>query len=83
MGEENEILKKLQRIEQVEEDSNKILHKLYRALQWSRVAKLLYLLLILSIIFGMYIYIQPYIGDFVELYTGAQGALDTMRSTIQ
>lgn len=80
MGDEKELSEKLEKIEHLEEDNNKILHKLYRALQWERAMKLIYLLLVLSVMFGAYYYIQPYVGDFVEIYTGVQGALDILKT---
>ncbi|MCI0542291.1 hypothetical protein L0Y69_00855 [bacterium] len=75
-----EILEKIERIEAVEEDNNRMLKKLYSAMQWSRAVKAIYLLVILSVMFGLYYYIQPYIGDFVEAYKGAQGMIGSFKN---
>jgi len=77
---QEEILEKIERIEVVEEDNNRMLKKLYSAMRLSRAMKVLYLLLILSIMFGMYYYIQPYVGSLVDTYLGAQGMLDSFKN---
>ncbi len=77
---QEEILEKIERLETVEEDNHRMLKKLYSAMQWSRALKFIYLLLILSIMFGMYYYIQPYIGDLVDAYMGAQSVLGSFKN---
>lgn len=77
---QEEILEKIERLEEVQEDNNKMLKKLYNAMRWSRAMKVVYLLVILSIMFGLYYYIQPYVGGIVETYMEAQDVFDSFKN---
>lgn len=80
---ENGEKERLDKIEHLAEDNNRMLKKLYHAMQWGRAVRILYVVLVLSIMFGLYYYIQPYVGDFVDIYLGAQNALDMLKNAPQ
>ena len=83
MGDEKELAQRLEKIERLVEDDSRMIKKLYRAMQWGRAMRILYVVIILSIAFGLYYYIQPYVGDFVDIYLGAQSALDILKTVPQ
>ncbi len=78
-GEEREMLENLMALTQ---ENNKMLHGLYRSMQWSRALRIVYILVILSIMFGTYYYIQPYVGDLVDAYLGTQNLLHSLPTEV-
>ena len=58
----------LERTVMLTEDNNRMIKKLYRAMRWARVFRILYLLLIVAVSFGLYYYIQPYLEFFGEAF---------------
>ena len=55
-------------------ENNEILRKIRRSMFWSRVVKIIYLLLIAGLTLGAYYYVQPYIEGMVGAYQGVTGA---------
>jgi hypothetical protein len=54
----------------VSQESLKILKKMHRGAMISRFLKVLYWLMILGIIIGGYIYLQPFIHQLQDIYQG-------------
>ena len=77
---EEEIFEKIARIERVQEEDSRMIRSLYNAMRLGRAFKIFYILLILSAVFGLYYYIQPYVGDLVDVYLGTQNALDILKT---
>ncbi len=67
--------KLLQEVAELSKANNSMLRDLHRSMVLGRIVKGVYILLILSIMFGTYYYIQPYIGGLLDAYTGAQSVL--------
>jgi hypothetical protein len=59
---------KLDRLEDMLEENNEILHKLHRAEKLRQFGSLLYWLIVLGLAFGAYYFIQPYVDNLRGLY---------------
>ena len=69
-----EISEKISRIERVQEEDSRMIRALHLSMRINRAFRIVYIVVVLSILFGVYYYIQPYIGDLVDAYLGAQNA---------
>ena len=49
------------------EKNNKILRAMHRSMQWGRVARIIYWIIIISVFIGAYYYIQPYINPLLKI----------------
>lgn len=63
---------RLERIEEAVEENRKILRALNRARKWGIATKIAYWVFIVAIAFGAYYYVEPYVGDLFEFYSGAK-----------
>jgi hypothetical protein len=57
------------------EENNKILRKMRASMQWSRAFRIFYWVIVIGVSIGAFYYIQPYIDQLVEAYSGLTGIL--------
>ncbi len=62
----------LKRTMSLAEENNKILKKLQSARRWAAFVRVLYWLIIISVTLAIYYSIQPFIGNFTEMYQEAE-----------
>jgi len=69
----------------VSRENNRLLRKMQSAILWGRIFKIIYWIIILGSIFGLYYFLQPVIDSLGEAYTGfgtsiekAKGVLDAL-----
>lgn len=61
-------------------DNHKILKKLRRAQIIGRTIRILYWVIIIGITFGAYYFIQPYIDQFVNVYSGLRSGVESVQN---
>jgi hypothetical protein len=66
--------KQLKEALELARDNNKMLHKMRKSMIWSRVFKIIYLVIILGVTFGAYYFIQPYLEGVLGAYQSVLGA---------
>jgi hypothetical protein len=66
---------KFEKVISLAEDNNRMIKKLYRALRWSRVFRVIYLVIIIGASLGSYYYIQPYLESLGDTYGGIKDAI--------
>ena len=62
------------------EDNNRMLTKLYRNYWWSRFWQVAYYLIVLALIFGGYIAIQPYLGTIKQVFSDLVGKVEAVKN---
>lgn len=70
----------LRRTLELSEHNNKMLKKLVSAMRWARVWRILYWVLIIAISVGAFYYIQPYLEQLLEVYSGLEGNLQNVNN---
>ena len=65
------------------EDNNKILHSMRRSQRLSSIMRAVYWILILGSAVGAYYFIQPYIDQLTEVYSGAKADLNNVSNVIK
>ncbi len=70
----------LEETAKVTQENNKILHKMERALWFSRFFTFIKVVLILGFTLGAYYYIQPYIDTFLNIYGSFGDSLQNINS---
>ena len=63
-----EISEKVSRIERVQEEDSRMIRALHLSMRINRAFRIVYIVVVLSILFGVYYYIQPYIDKMLEIY---------------
>lgn len=77
MNPEEKVL--LERTLKLSEENNRILHKMQRAARWSRAWGFVKMLIVVVPLILGYIYLQPYLDQIVESYSGIQELFNTPR----
>ena len=70
--------KTIERLAELVEDNNRILHRLQRAKRWGTFFHSLYWVLILLLAAGSYYYIQPYIDSLQKVLPQLQETIKTL-----
>ncbi|MFZ2522643.1 MAG: hypothetical protein WAX44_03145 [Minisyncoccia bacterium] len=78
-SEEKELLR---RTIALEEENNEILRKMQRSMRFQRILSILYWVFIIGSLFGVYYFIQPYVEQILDVYSGARSSLDTGVGTV-
>jgi cell division protein FtsL len=73
---------RLKSIEEKLDKNNQLLVKVRRVQRQGQLFKILYWVLIVLLAFGAFYYIQPYVNQLLETYTGIQDTQEKMQSTI-
>jgi hypothetical protein len=50
-------------------ENNELLLKVRRVQRWSQISRIFYWIIIIGISFGAFYFIQPYIGNLLNVYT--------------
>lgn len=72
----------LQKILEISEENNKILHSMRRSMRLARIWSIIYWTVIIGSAIGAYYIIQPYIDQLVSVYTGASADLNSAKSLL-
>jgi len=83
MDEVEQIKKLLKRNLEVSEESFKILKKMHKAQVWGRIMRISKWVLILSLAFGTYYYIQPYMENFWGTVNEIVHSISSLREASQ
>lgn len=78
-SEEKDLLRKTIALEQ---ENNEILRKMQRSMRIQRFLSILYWTFIIGSLLGLYYFIQPYIEQILNVYSGAKDSLDTGVGTV-
>ena len=70
---------KLEKVLKLSEESNRMVHKLYRSWWWGRVGTFLYWIVIIGVAFGALYFLQPYVDKLKSVYGGIVNNLDTVQ----
>lgn len=61
-------------------ENNEILRKMRKGLAWGRALRIFYWLLIIGLSFGAYYFIQPYVDQLSQAYSGFQTDVGTVKN---
>ncbi|KKP86977.1 MAG: hypothetical protein UR90_C0016G0014 [Parcubacteria group bacterium GW2011_GWC1_35_8] len=73
----------LERSVSLGEENNKMLHSMRRSARWASFFRAIYWILIIGSAVGAYYFIQPYVDQMVNVYSGAQSNLNDVNKIIQ
>ena len=73
----------LQRSVSLAEENNKILHSLRRSVRLQRFISILYWVFIIGASVGAYYFVQPYIDQILNIYSGAKSNIDSAGSLLK
>lgn len=62
-------------------DNNQLLKKIRRNGMWGNIWRIAYWVIILGLSFGAYYFIQPYVDQFGDIYSGFKGDVNTVQKT--
>lgn len=65
-----EIKKLLQENLELTKENNGLLHKLRNAQRWQQITRAVYLLIIIGVTLGAFVYLQPFINQVKGIFTG-------------
>jgi len=65
----------------IAEDNNRLLRKIVSASRWARIFKLLYWVVIIGSMIGIYYYIQPILLDLLDTYDGLLSSAQSIQRT--
>lgn len=71
---------RLKSIEEKLEKNNQLLVKVRRVQRQGQLFKILYWVLIILLAFGAFYYIQPYVNQLLEAYTGIQNTQEKIQT---
>mgnify|MGYP003393935018 FL=1 len=71
------------RMIELEEENHRLLKSLHRTQQWSWVFFVFKWGIIIVLTFGTYIYVQPYLDQLLQVYSGFQGTADSIKKVGQ
>lgn len=71
--------KKLNRTLELAEENNKMLTKLHRNMQWGRIFKVIYWIIIIGLAVGAFYFIQPYVEQLGNVYEGFRSSVDRVQ----
>ncbi|MEX2029020.1 MAG: hypothetical protein WD963_00880 [Candidatus Paceibacterota bacterium] len=78
-----ELKKLLEKNLALTEENNTILHSLRRSMRISRIISIIYWVFIIGSILGLLYFIQPYVDQFKEAYSGAKSSLEGFGAMFQ
>lgn len=65
----------------IAEDNNRLLRKIVSANRWARIFKLLYWVIIIGSMVGVYYYVQPILIDILDTYKGLVSGMQSIQKT--
>ncbi len=63
-------------------ETNELVKKMYRGLVWSRVAKIVYWVVIIGVAVGAFYFLQPYVDGLRNVYSGITNSQERFRALI-
>ncbi|MFA5751401.1 MAG: hypothetical protein WCX79_03835 [Candidatus Paceibacterota bacterium] len=73
---EPELKEKIEESLRLAEENNKMIRKMRRTLEWSRIMRIIYWLFIIAMALGAYYYIQPYVEQIKGVYGDAKDNME-------
>ncbi|HEY4505927.1 MAG TPA: hypothetical protein VJJ24_00525 [Candidatus Paceibacterota bacterium] len=70
---EQDLEKRLDRIEKLTEENNHMLHKLRRGQMWASLMRALYWLVALGVAAATYVWLEPYLKTLIDTYANLSG----------
>ena len=70
---EQDLEKRLDRIEKLAQENNHMLHKLRRAQMWASLMRVLYWLIALGVAAATYVWLEPYLKTLIDAYANLSG----------
>jgi len=61
-------------------ENQKLIKKVRRAQLWGRAFRIIYWVIILGVTFGAYYFIQPFVEQFLNIYEGISGGIDSVQN---
>ena len=62
-------------------ENNKILRKMRRSARWNFVFRLVWIAVLVGVpVYVYYVFLQPYVGDISESYSGFRESIEAMRA---
>lgn len=77
---EPELKEKIEESLRLAEENNKMIRKMRRTLEWSRIMRIIYWLFIIAMALGAYYYIQPYVEQIKGAYSDAKDGMEGFSS---
>lgn len=60
-------------------ENNILLNKIWSAIKWQQISRALYWLIIIGFALGVFYYLKPMLGNFINLYTGGVSDISNIR----
>ena len=60
-------------------ENHRMIKRLYKAYWWSKIGSLIYWLVIIGVVFGVFYYIQPYLGLIGDILVDLQEKVNSVR----
>ncbi|MCK5096331.1 MAG: hypothetical protein KAR24_03185 [Candidatus Pacebacteria bacterium] len=65
---QQDIQERVEKLEKLVKDNNKILHRIQRHMRVGALLRVVYWVVIIGSMLGLYYYLQPFVAPFVETY---------------
>ncbi|MFA5778361.1 MAG: hypothetical protein WC870_02650 [Candidatus Paceibacterota bacterium] len=75
--------KLLEQTYELVEENNRMLHSIKRTMFMARIMSVLYWVLIIGVSVGAFYFIQPYLDQLMDTYSGAKSNLDNLGSLLK
>jgi hypothetical protein len=59
-------------------ENNVLLLKIRSVQRWAQITRVLYWVVIIGVSFGAFYYVQPFLGNMLNVYTGGVGGLNNI-----
>jgi hypothetical protein len=60
----------------ISKENNELLLKVRSVQRWAQITRILYWVVIIGVSFGAFYYIQPYLGNLLNVYTGGVSGMN-------
>ena len=82
MESHDELHERIENLEKLTKDNNKILHSMQSRMRWGTFLRVLYWVIIIGSMLGAYYFLQPYVEQLMEAYNTLVGAPDALKDAI-
>ena len=72
--------KLLRETAELAQENQKLLKKMHRSMMWGRAFRIAYWVILIGVTFGAYYFIQPYIDQLINVYSGIRGGVESVQS---
>lgn len=63
--------------------NNKLLNKLWNIQKWLQISRTFYWIIIIGFAFGVFYYLKPILGNFINIYTGKVTDINMIRDSVK